>query len=310
MDDQDERVTPLHGHQRGAEDQAQTEEGTILPRDGTCLITAGVAGSGKSVLQRALIHKLFTDESVRLEFRDGEGEALQDPELQQWIFEYDRGEFPDRNVWRGKIQTFFIEFGQGRKLVALSFAEIAGEAFQGILPGEDRPAQGLGRDIEHILTTPDVKKLFVFVADSTRDGTDGGGDEEQALYQDMMFAELLSQIRGMGLRRVRILFVASKWDRRKRMNMTPKRFFERRLPQTRSKLKRFPGAQVQYVRFSVGNVREGEGKGGRGRITHHDEQYAARVVNWIHQETKGRPLKGYPKVRPTLWDRIKGWSAR
>lgn len=293
------------------DDRALDEEGTILPKDGTCLVTAGAASSGKSTLQRALIHKLFTDEDVRLEFRDGDGEPLHDPELQRWIFDFDRGVFPDRTVWREKFQTFFIEFGQGQRLVRLSFAEISGEHFQALLPGEGRPAADLGRDLEHVLTTRDVKKLFVFVADSTRDGNPERSDEDhkQALYEDMMFSELLNQLKQIGLNSIRLLFVAAKWDEVTNRNQAPKRFFQRRFPQTRSMLRRFAKADVKYIRFSVGEVR-GPRNGKAAEIVRHDEMYAARVANWIHHHATGRTLRGYPRIGTTLWEKVKVWAAK
>ena len=93
----------------------------------------------------------------------------------------------------------------------LSFAEISGERFQDILPRSGQPehSPNLAPDLEHILTTRDVKKLFLFVADTTRhdpgreQSTD---DRDQALYEDMLFFALLGRIRELGLSRIRLLF--------------------------------------------------------------------------------------------------------
>ena len=195
----------------------------------------------------------------------------------------------------------------------LSFAEISGEHFQAILPRSGQPelSPNLAPDLEHILTTRDVKKLFLFVADTTRhdpgreQSTD---DRDQALFEDMLFFALLGRIRGLGLSRIRLLFAAAKWDEAPNRNLDPERFFRAHFPQTRSALRRFPKAQVQYIRFSVGDVRKVEGGSGV-KIAKHDSAPIERVIQWIHTHAAGKKLRGYPAIRRTLWDRIKGWAA-
>lgn len=306
-------VEPLHRNGEGSDEDGRAAEGALLPKDGACLLSVGVAQSGKSTLQRALIHRLFTDETVQLEFRDGDGNPIQDAELQDWIFQFHRGEFPLRTP--AIMKTFFIEFGRGRRLARLSFAEITGELFQRVLPhdGSREKGEGLGQQLEQIISTPDVKKLFLFVADATRDGAEADGakeDEKQALFEDMMFFGILNEVRKLGVRRIKILFVATKWDAVTRRNQSARQFFQRRLPQTRSVLRQFAKADVQYMRFSVGDVRTRTVDGETVEvIAKHQPVYAARVLNWIHAGIAGRPLKGYPPVQRTLWDWIKEWVA-
>ena len=74
--------------------------GPPLPQGGFCLFTAGAVGSGKSTLQHALIHRLFTDERIAFSFRNEEGETHQDPELLEWIKRFQNGEFPKRTQGR------------------------------------------------------------------------------------------------------------------------------------------------------------------------------------------------------------------
>ena len=293
------------------------QAGPPLPRGGFCLFTAGAVGSGKSTLQHALVHRLYKDERIDFSFRNEEGEEHHDPDLQEWIFQFDRGEFPERT--QGRLQTFFVEFGQRRRPVKLSFAEMSGEHFQAILPRSGQPelSPNLTPDLEHILTTKDVRKLFLFVADTTRhdpgralqQSTD---DRDQALFEDMLFFALLSRIRELGLSRIRLLFAATKWDEAPNRNLDPERFFRAHFPQTRSALRRFPKAQVQYIRFSIGEVRTVEGgpdRRPRVQIAKHDFAPIERVIQWIHTHAADRALRGYPAIRPTLWERIKGWAA-
>ena len=296
----------------GDDELSAIQAGPPLPQGGSCLFTAGAVGSGKSTLQHALIHSLYRDERIDFSFRNEDGEALHDPDLQEWIFQFDRGEFPERTP-RSRLQTFFVQFGQRGRPVKLSFAEISGEHFQAILPRSGQPelSPNLAPDLEHILTTRDVKKLFLFIADTTRhdpgreQSTD---DRDQALFEDMLFFALLGRIRELGLSRIRLLFAAAKWDEAPNRNLDPERCFRAHFPQTRSALRRFPKAQVQYIRFSVGDVRKVEGGSGV-KIAKHDSAPIERVIQWIHTHAADRALRGYPAIRPTLWDRIKGWAA-
>ena len=281
-----------------------------LPKGGTCLLTAGVVSSGKTTLLHALIHRIYTDETVDFAFRDANGDALHDPELQHWIFNYDAGHFPAGRTPVGKLQTFFIEFGQGRRAVKLSFADLSGEDYEGVVParGSEAAEAVLDDGLEHILTTRDVKKLIIFVADGTRGEKPASTEErDQALFEDMMFFVLLNRIRKLGVRRIRVLFVATKWDRVHERNLSARRFFKRRFPQTRAALRRFHMADVQYIRFSVGEV--GKWPDGKDRIVRHDATPISRVVQWIYSHAAGRPLKGYPPMRRGLWSRLKEWVA-
>ena len=187
-----------------------------LPRGGHCLFTAGTVGAGKSTFQHALIHRLYKDERIDFTFRNEDGDTYQDPDLQQWIFRFDRGEFPERTP-KGALQTFFIEFGQQQRLAKLSFVEISGEHFQAILPQSNQReyAPQLDAELEHILTTQTVGKLFVFIADTTRHNpeqaaNDSKDDRDQDLFEDMMFSCLLNRFKVLGLNRIRLLFAATK----------------------------------------------------------------------------------------------------
>lgn len=299
--------------------------GPVLPAGGVCLLTAGAVDAGKSTLQRSIIHRLFTDERIDFQLRNAEGEEHQDPRLQDWIFSTDRGEFPKRT--QGMLETFFIEFGQRRKQVRLSFAEISGEDFERILPKSNGEEGGEGGDlrpeIEDILTTESVRKLLVFVADAKRyqtsgrrrnrtaDGPEGTekADVKQARYEDMLFATLLTRIRHLGLKRIRVLFVAAKWDEVKPRNLDPEQFFRRHFPQTRSILKRYEKAETQYIRFSVGTV-EKDAEGNARAVMKIDPRPTERVIQWIYTESTGRRLKGYPAMRETWWEKVKRMASQ
>ena len=290
-----------------------------LPNGGYCLFTAGAVNAGKSTLQHALIHRLYRDERIDLIFRSEDGDTSPSPALLNWILRFDRGEFPARTP-EGMLQTFFIEFGQPRRPVRLSFVEISGEHFQSILPKNDQLEYEarLPSVLEHILTAGEIKKLFIFVADTTRHDPantipKAKDDRDQALYEDMIFSCLLTHMQHLGLRRIRLLFAATKWDATPNRNLDPEGFFGHHFPQTRAALRRFEKSQVQYVRFSVGNVQNVEEKSVDGplvpQIVQRDFMPIDRVIQWVHTHATDRRLKGYPAIRPTLWEKIKGWAA-
>ena len=290
-----------------------------LPDGVHCLFTVGAVGAGKSTLQHALIHRLYTDEGIDLTFRNEEGEVYQDPDLQEWIYRFDQGEFPERTR-EGTLQSFSIEFWQHRRRAKLSFVEISGEHFQAILPRSGQPdyVPQLAPDLEHILTTKAVKKLFLFVADTTRHdpaktSKESRDDRDQRFYEDMLFSCFLRRIRDLGLNRIKLLFAATKWDAAPNRNLDPERFFRAHFPQTRAALRGFPTAQVQYIRFTIGIVQTGDGEPGHDsqvpQIVQRDSTPIERVIQWLHTHTTGRTLRGYPATRPTFWEKIKGWFA-
>ena len=84
------------------------------------------------------------------------------------------------------------------------------------------------------------------------------------------------------------------------------------LSQTRAKLRSFPKAHVQYIRFTIGNVRtrdETSAHQSLGQeIVKRDFTPIELVIQWIHTHATGRTLRGYPSIRPTLWERIQGWA--
>lgn len=299
------------------EDLPEAERPSIvLPEGGHCLFTVGAVGAGKSTLQHAVIHRLYTDERLALTMHGEETETLDNQDLQEWIFKFDRGEFPNRTP-RGRLQKFYVRFGEHkRKRVELSFMEISGEHFEEIIGGEDRNGHGprLNDELERVLERTDVQKLFVFVSDATRHG--GNADRhrskearEQALYEDMLFSHLLQRLGELDLKRIKVLFVAAKWDAASERKTGPRRFFKRHFPGTRAMLKQMHKADVKYIRYSIGKVREEEteNEGRRAYIDRRQTEPTERIVQWIHTEATGRRLKGYPSMHLTLWERIKTW---
>ena len=306
---------------RGDNDTSSIIETPPLPPDGYCLITAGAVGAGKSSFQNSLIHRLYRDDRIVFNVRNEDGDTYQSPKLQDWILRFDRGDFPS-STSRNLLQAFNIEFGADKRFLAkLSFIEISGEHFQDVLPTPSDPenhSPRLNSSLQSILTTSSVKKIFVFVADSTRydpkhpshDSTD---ERDQPLYQDMLFSCLLNEIRRLGLKRIRLLFIASKWDAVSFPNTSTKKFFQQHFPRTRATLRNFSNTNEYYLQFSVGKIQDVKKEDNKKNITKkivkHNYSQIDRVIHWIYFQVKDRKLKGYPPVRLTLWEKIKNWAA-
>lgn len=276
------------------------------PMRGHCLVTIGVVGCGKSTLQNALIHRLHTDE--RVQFHMQGGDVAEQQELRDWVYRFDRKELPPRTPV-GLLQKFSIEFGQKKRLPRLNFMEISGEEIESILPTDDNPTPRFNERLEDILLDRNLNKLFVFVSDSSRyqDAT-GQTDVDTGkprLYEDMLFNALLLHFKDVGLGKLNILFLAGKWDKVRHQNQDPEKFFKTNFPQTRSTIRYSSGnIKIQYIRFTIGRVHEDE-----NWILSHDFTPIERVIQWIHQGCTRTPLKGYPRMRPTLWGKIKALVA-
>ncbi len=281
-----------------------------LPSGSNCLITVGAATAGKSVLQHALIHRLWKDDRITLDFWNIDAGLSQDQEkdsiLMEWVKRFDDGELPPRTP-KGNFDTFSIEFGEiKKKPVKISFVEISGEHFTDVLPKPDNTNHepSLAPELIRLLTDRKTKKYFIFVADTARQL----GNAENT-DQDILFDRLLKEFKKLKLKRIRVLFVASKWDLMNNNNISPKQFFGKNFPNSKATLANYPGAKIQYIRFTIGQVETTDGDAGTAKILVRDLDPISRVVQWIYNNATGRRLRHYPPIRETLWEKIKRLAA-
>ena len=276
-----------------------------IPAGSNCLFT-GTVSAGKSTLQHALVHRLWKDDRIRLQFWDMQSglpqEQKQDGVLMDWVVKFDRGELPKRTP-KDTFDTFSVEFGVAKgKQIKLSFVEISGEHFDDVLPKPDQPDHepDLMPEMVRLLTNKRINKYFVFVAD-----TDRQLDAKATLQQDTLFSRVLEEFKSLKLRRIRVLFLAAKWDQVANKNLHPRQFFRRHFPNSMAALRDYRGARVQYIRFTIGQVAPPAGDGGALQILQRDLEPVERVINWVYFHVTGKRIPGYPLVNETLWERIK-----
>lgn len=288
------------------EQAQQARQMRSIPAGNNCLFTVGTVSAGKSTLQHALVHRLWKDDRIKLQFWDMQSglpqEQKQDGVLMDWVIKFDRGELPRRTP-KDTFETFSVEFGMAKgKQVKLSFVEISGEHFEDMLPKPDQPDHEprLKSEMVRLLTEKKINKYFVFVAD-----TDRQLDAKATFQQDTLFSRILEEFKRLKLRRIRVLFLAAKWDQVDNKNLHPRQFFSRHFPNSMAALRDYRGAKVQFIRFTIGELAPAADDGSALQILRRDFEPVERVIQWVYFHTTGRRLQHYPPINETLWEKIK-----
>lgn len=287
----------------------------IEGRSGNFVFTVGKVSSGKSTLQSFLIHRLWTDPRITFEHEPMDGNEDNEAYLHGWVNNVASGLFPAR-TGAGKIREFCISFGHAeRRKVKLNFIEIAGEDIVSIVPSVEPSSRQLNHYLERYLREPGLNKRFVFVSDAADNG-EGGPASESKLQEDILFASLIKHLRnsdGIGLKRLSILFVVSKWDQVKNDYRSVKHYFREHFPQTLSLTTRSSQISANFMPFSVGEVsvaRSQEQDKNVPLIVRKDPRYIDYLISWLFDEFVRDRLPGYPQLRPTPLQRFKNWFAR
>jgi len=278
----------------------------IQGREGNFLFTVGSTGSGKSTLQHFLVYWLHCDRTLNLDYASTEEAHVHDAHLNQWIQEFARGYLPERTP-QGTLQEFRIGFSQkGRPRLDFSFVEISGEDIRSILPNPSDPMPRLHAQLEQYLRLQGANRRFVFVSDATANRRDGTG---RVFYEDILFSTLIRYLlseRGVNLKKLNILFVASKWDAVKSDYRSVQAYFNTHFTQTRALVDGSSRIRASFIPFSVGDIVLAE-EGGEtvARVRAVDNTYIRYLVSWVYHSFKGTHLRGgYPRVARSLMGRL------
>jgi energy-coupling factor transporter ATP-binding protein EcfA2 len=278
----------------------------IANNKGNFLVTVGNPGSGKSSLQNYLIWRLWYDEQLYFEYGSEYDTPKHDANLNAWVQDFADGFLPARTT-TGLLQKYTISFGQkSRPNLALSFLEVSGEDIVPIVPSQNSDGTpALESQLTELLAS-ECNFRFLFVADSGPQVP-----SRSRVNEDVLFSTLLKHLidpNGIGKRKIRVLFVASKWDLGTIEFRSEREFFMKRFPQTRAVVSSTERITASYVPFSVGKVEID--KSNRPRISRPSKTSGAMVLNWIYYSFTGRELAGFPRVKTTLLDRVKYFFGR
>ncbi len=286
------------------------EPGNIDARSGNFLFTVGNPSSGKSTLQSYLVYRLWSHANLSFDYASTDGNNEHDVILNGWVQNFANGYLPKRNP-QGILQEFNVQYGQpNRPTCAFNFVEISGEDIKSIVPTVEGNKPQLHPLLEQYLRLGGTRKRFLFISDASSNRA-GATDDTKALEEDVLFNHLirylLSDI-GVRLKRLEILFVATKWDVVRNEYPSERAYFNANFPQTQSTVTSSRRIKAAYMPFSVGEVyHTPAGDEQIPKVRSLDKRYVDILISWIFHSFTQRPLKGFPKAKASTWDKVRDW---
>jgi energy-coupling factor transporter ATP-binding protein EcfA2 len=283
------------------------EDSSIAAKAGSYLITVGNPSAGKSTLQNALVYRLWSDQRINFEYSSLDDDHEHDAILNSWVTSFASGELPRRSE-QGILQEYNIRFGQASKQpLTLNFLEISGEDIKSIVPkvGASQPPR-LNPQLERYLRNEQINKRFLFLSDASLNRKT---NEDSGMYrEDMLFNTLIQHLlsdKAIGLKRINVLFVATKWDMVQAEYSSIVEYFNKNFPQTRALVSSTDRIIAQYIPFSIGEIQVDTS--GNPKVMSLQSRYIDLVIQWIYSSYIGTDLKGYPRMKLNLWDKVKSF---
>ena len=288
----------------------QVDPGKIDGRSGNFLFTVGSPSSGKSTLQSYLVYRLWSHSNVSFDYSNTDGNNDHDVILNGWVQNFANGYLPKRNP-QGILQEFNVQYGQpSRPTLAFNFIEISGEDIRSIVPTVAGNEPQLHPLLEQYLRLGGTRKRFLFISDASNNRA-GAAGETKALEEDVLFDHLIRYLLsdvGVKLKKLEILFVATKWDVVSNEYPSERAYFDQNFPQTQSRVKNSRRIKAAYMPFSVGEVyHKAVGDEQIPMVRSLDKRYVDILIHWIFRSFTQRPLKGFPKTKATIWDKVRDW---
>ena len=286
----------------------EVDPSKIDGRSGNFLFTVGSPSSGKSTLQSYLVYRLWSHANVSFDYSNADGNNHHDVILNGWVQNFANGYLPKRNP-QGILQEFNVRYGQsGRPTVAFNFIEISGEDIKSIVPTVNGNEPQLHPLLEQYLRLGGTRKRFLFISDASNNRA-GSMGETKALEEDVLFDHLIRYLVsdiGVKLKRLEILFVATKWDVVSHEYQSERAYFDANFPQTQSRVRNSRKIRAAYMPFSVGEVyHTADGDEQIPMVRSLNKRYVDILINWIFHSFTQRPLKGFPKIKATIWDKVR-----
>lgn len=289
------------------------KDADINSAQGNYVFTVGDVSSGKTTLQNILMYRLWKNEDIVFEYNHKNGDHRHDAILNDWVEKFSKGHFPKRTD-KGMIQDFSVSFGQKRKKsLKLNFLEISGEDIKSIVPDLRGAKPKIHSQLEQYLKLAKLNKRFVFVSDSEM--YNDAMDDESGLGEDILFSSLLEHLystKGIGLKRMNILFVAAKWDLvQHQYTGGVQEYFKKHFPNTRAFVKK-SSIEASFVPFTIGSVKLESTDVVRQtpRIAFLDNRYVDHLTQWLYHSYTGRNLDGIKPIADRWLDRVRAFLGR
>ena len=237
----------------------EVKDSEVQNKSGNYLFTVGNVSAGKSTLQNLIIYRLWRREDIDVEYNSKEGDYRHDGILDKWVTRLQAGYLPNRTE-QGKLQEFTIRVAQeNKKKLDLSFLEISGEDIKSIIPdvGSTQKPKVNKLLVDYLSSNKKkINKRFIFVSDASANRKKKSNYKASEISEDILFNHFLRYLlskNGINLKRIRILFIVSKWDIINKEYKSVREYLNKNFTQTRAVLKQ-DRCDVSYLKFSVGEV--------------------------------------------------------
>lgn len=281
-------------------------------KTGNYIFTIGNVSAGKSTLQNLLIYRLWSREDILFEYSNKDGDHRHDKLLDDWVKRLQMGYLPDRTT-QGLLQEFNITISQKRKKqLEINFLEISGEDIKSIVPTLDIEHKPKINEqlVAYLSTTKTrINKRFIFVSNAEENKKNKSSPS--TIPEDILFNHFLTYLlgkNGLAMTKIKVLFVATKWDVVRSEYNTVQEYFRKNFPQTRGKLQSSK-CETVFIPFSVGAIEKrpiDEKKTNfEERIISLESRYVDLVIQWIYLTFTGNSLKGMPKISDSLLDKLR-----
>ena len=287
----------------------------IEDRTGNCLISVGLPGSGKTVLQSFTTYSMSVGGNLSVKPDNIENDKGQSNHQAQhlrtlWLNDWKRGQFPKGTPLKEneirEIRLNIENLENSSQIFNFSFLEIAGENFKDVVPEGSVPI--LYDRIKRFLTNTNIKLNIAFILKTDEKLGELNNDALFTNFIDFIEANLkLDLTQKVGLILVvpnpKSVFGQEDWNRMRSNQSKDRRFYKERLrkyiydnfPATYTVYDRWNSKKRAITIFHIGDEKDGQ-------LQNKDYKDARSFINLNYNFFTGKNLE--PKH--SFWKRVFG----